>query len=42
MAKYDKMNEVNRQESEKKYNLPLLRFIGLYQRENQYLYLNFP
>ena len=32
MAKYDKMNEANRQEREKKINLPLLKFAELHQR----------
>lgn len=42
MAKYDKMKETNRQESEKRCNLPLLKFAEPYQRGMRYQYLTFP
>lgn len=42
MEKYDKMNEQISRKARERYNLPLLRFIGLCQRGNLYPYLNFP
>ena len=41
MAKYDKMNEVNRQESRKKYNLLLKKSAERLRKENHYQWLIF-